>query len=125
MQTPPVQGAIEAPTIVKHGDFWYLFASYDFCCRGTNSTYNVKVGRAEKVTGPYRDRAGRLLTEDGGTPVVPAITPKWNGAGHQTVFSDRGQDYLLFHSYDPRTGQSRLEISTMVWEVGWPRVAIP
>ncbi len=122
-QTPPVEGAIEAPTIVKHGKFWYLFASYDFCCRGTNSTYNVKVGRAKEVTGPYLDRTGKLLTEDGGTPVVPAIAPKWNGAGHQTVLSDRGQDYLVFHSYDRRTGQSRLQISTMAWEDGWPRVA--
>jgi len=122
-QTPPVQGAIEAPTIVHRGDYWYLFASYDFCCRGINSTYNVKVGRSRKVTGPYVDRTGKPLTEDGGTPVVAAVTEKWHGAGHQTVFHDNGQDYLLFHAYDSRTGQSRLQISTMVWENGWPRVA--
>lgn len=125
-QTPPVEDAIEAPTIVQRGDYWYLFASYDFCCRGTNSTYNVKVGRARKVTGPYVDRAGKPLTEDGGTPVVPAVTEIWNGAGHQTVFNDDGQDYIVFHSYDKQTGQSQLQISTMVWEDGWPRmVSLP
>jgi arabinan endo-1,5-alpha-L-arabinosidase len=122
-QTPPEEGAIEAPTIVRRGDYWYLFASYDFCCRGTNSTYNVKVGRARKVTGPYLDRAGKPLAEDGGTPVVAAATPNWRGAGHQTVFFDSGRDYLVFHAYDGRTGLSQLQISTMVWENGWPRVA--
>jgi arabinan endo-1,5-alpha-L-arabinosidase len=124
-QTPPVEGAIEAPTIVQRGGWWYLFASYDFCCRGTNSTYNVKVGRARHVTGPYVDREGKPLTEDGGTPVVEAITPNWNGAGHQTVFAEAGRDYLMFHAYDPRTGQAQLKISTMVWESGWPRVERP
>ena len=122
-QTPPVEDAIEAPTIVRRGDYWYLFASYDFCCRGTNSTYNVKVGRARKVTGPYLDRTGKPLAEDGGTPVIEAVSPDWLGAGHQTVFQDSGQDYLVFHSYDRQTGQSRLQISTMVWENGWPRMA--
>jgi arabinan endo-1,5-alpha-L-arabinosidase len=121
-QTPPVEGSIEAPTIIKHGSHWYLFASYDFCCRGTNSTYNVKVGRASSVTGPYVDREGKALVEDGGTPVVRAQSEKWAGAGHQTFFQDDGRDYLLFHSYDRTNGQSRLQISTLVWEDGWPRV---
>ncbi|MBC8094961.1 MAG: arabinan endo-1,5-alpha-L-arabinosidase, partial [Akkermansiaceae bacterium] len=124
-QTPPIEGAIEAPTLVKHGKYWYLFASYDLCCKGTNSTYNVKVGRAAKVTGPYLDRNGKALNEDGGTPLVPAITDQWHGAGHQTVFQDNDRDYLVFHAYDSRTGQSRLQISTMVWDDGWPRVATP
>jgi arabinan endo-1,5-alpha-L-arabinosidase len=122
-QTPPVEGAIEAPFIVRHGRYWYLFASYDFCCRGTNSTYNVKVGRSRKVTGPYLDRIGKPLTDDGGTPVVEAQTPLWSGAGHEAVLYDNGQDYLVFHSYNRETGRSRLQISTMVWDHGWPRVA--
>jgi arabinan endo-1,5-alpha-L-arabinosidase len=122
-QIPPVEGAIEAPTIVRRGNYWYHFASYDFCCRGTNSTYNVKVGRASKVTGPYLDRTDKPLTEDGGTPVILATSDKWHGAGHQTVFRDNGQDYLLFHSYDPATGQSRLQISMLIWRDGWPRAA--
>ncbi|HYG24694.1 MAG TPA: arabinan endo-1,5-alpha-L-arabinosidase [Verrucomicrobiae bacterium] len=122
-KTPPVEGAIESPTIIKRGGFWYLFASYDFCCRGTNSTYNVKVGRSRKVTGPYVDRDGRRLADDGGTPVIEAQSEKWAGAGHQTFFSDKGKDYLVFHAYNRTNGQSRLQISTVVWENGWPKAA--
>jgi arabinan endo-1,5-alpha-L-arabinosidase len=122
-QTPPVEGAIEAPTVVRRGNYWYLFASYDFCCRGANSTYNVKVGRSDNVTGPYVDRDGKPLTEDGGTPVVPAITQLWNGAGGQTVFNDGDQYYIVFHSYDKQTGRSRLQISTLAWDDDWPRMA--
>jgi arabinan endo-1,5-alpha-L-arabinosidase len=46
----PVGGSVEAPFIVKHGDYFYLFVSFDRCCRGVNSTYNVVVGRSRKVT---------------------------------------------------------------------------
>jgi arabinan endo-1,5-alpha-L-arabinosidase len=55
--------------------------------------------------------------------VVPAITEKWDGAGHQAVFTDGGEDYIIFHSYDKQNGESRLEISTLAWEDGWPRMA--
>lgn len=122
-QTPPVEGAIEAPTIMRHDGFWYLFASYDFCCRGVNSTYNVRVGRAENITGPYLDRKGVPMREGGGTVVIEATTPNWKGPGHQAVYRENGQDYLLFHAYDGRRGNPRLHISTMEWENGWPRVA--
>ena len=36
-ETPPVEGTIEAPFIVRHGDDWYMFVSWDFCCRGARS----------------------------------------------------------------------------------------
>src|SRR3546814_6188645 len=34
----PMPDAIEAPFIIRRGDFHYLFASFDFCCRGADST---------------------------------------------------------------------------------------
>ena len=122
-QTPPVEGAIEAPFITRHGDYWYLFASFDFCCRGVRSDYNVVAGRSKKITGPYLDKSGEPMTEGGGTPVVAAVTPMWHGAGHEAVFRDGKTDYLLFHAYDPATGRPQLQISTMAWDDGWPRVA--
>lgn len=125
-ETPPVEGAIEAPFIIRHGKYWYLFVSFDFCCRGVKSTYNIVVGRSRKITGPYIDRDGKPMTEGGGSLVIEATTPNWRGPGHNAVLQDSGGDYLLFHAYDGKTGRSYLQISTMVWEKGWPRVgALP
>ncbi|MDI9432588.1 MAG: family 43 glycosylhydrolase [Planctomycetota bacterium] len=122
-QTPPVVGAIEAPFIIRHGEYWYLFVSFDFCCRGAKSTYNVRVGRSRDITGPYVDRDGAPMMEGSGTLVVEATEGAWRGAGHQAVLQEDGVDYLVFHAYDATTGRSHLQISTMVWEDGWPRVA--
>ncbi len=121
--TPPVEGAIEAPFIVRHGDYWYHFVSWDFCCRGARSNYKVVVGRSPKLTGPYFDKAGKPMSDDGGTLLIEAATDKWRGAGHPAVYQENGTDYLLFHAYSADTGRPRLHISTLVWEDGWPRVA--
>jgi arabinan endo-1,5-alpha-L-arabinosidase len=122
-QTPPVEGAIEAPFIIRHGDHWYLFVSWDFCCRGVRSDYKVVVGRARAVTGPYVDKAGKPLSEGGGSLVLSAATDHWHGAGHEAVLQNEGVDYLIFHAYAVPGGRSQLQISTIVWEDGWPRVA--
>jgi arabinan endo-1,5-alpha-L-arabinosidase len=122
-QTPPVEGAIEAPFIVHHGDYWYLFVSWDFCCRGAKSDYKVVVGRSEKVTGPYLDRNGKSMSKGGGTLILAAATEHWHGAGHTAVYSENGQDFLAFHAYAADTGRSRLQISPIAWQDGWPRVA--
>src|ERR1041384_3479742 len=118
-RTPPVGGAIEAPFIVRQGGYYYLFVSFDRCCRGANSTYNVVVGRSRKVTGPYVDKTGKPMTEGGGSPVIAAMTPNWKGPGHEGVLREPGADYLVFHAYNGTTGRQTLQISTMIWESGW------
>ncbi len=122
-QTPPVEGAVEAPFIVRHGDYWYLFVSFDFCCRGANSTYNVVVGRSKSITGPYVDRDGRDMMEGGGTQVIKATGDNWKGPGHNGIYMEPETDFLIFHAYDGQTGWSELKISTMIWPDGWPKVA--
>lgn len=122
-QTPPVEGALEAPTIIRHGDHWYLFVSFDFCCRGAKSDYKVVVGRSKSITGPYVDREGRPMSAGGGSLVIEAATDHWRGAGHQAVLHDEKTDYLVFHAYSAETGRSQLQISTIEWQDGWPQVA--
>jgi len=123
-QTPPVEGAVEAPFIVRHGDYWYLFVSFDFCCRGAKSDYHVVVGRSRQVTGPYLDKTGKPMTEGSGSLLIEGTTPNWRGPGHEAVLEEAGGDYLVFHAYNGTSGKPSLQISTMVWEDGWPRVGI-
>lgn len=68
----PMPGAVEAPFIMRRGDWYYLFASYDFCCRGVDSSYYSMVGRSATVDGVYLDDQGRKLTDGFGTMVLHA-----------------------------------------------------
>jgi arabinan endo-1,5-alpha-L-arabinosidase len=110
---------IEAPYITKHGDHYYLFVSFDACCRGADSTYKVAVGRSTSVKGPYLDKQGRDMFGGGGSVVLDshgAIT----GPGGQSVFGD----YLAFHYYDGSNGDlpyfPTLGIQKIDWADGWP-----
>lgn len=119
----PVNGSIEGSFIVRRDGWWYLFVSFDRCCRGADSTYNVRVGRSRAITGPYVDREGTAMTDGGGTLVIEATTPTWRGPGHNGFLRDGGQDYLAFHAYPAEGRGSRLFISTVQWTDGWPSVA--
>ena len=120
---PPDWQAVEAPFITRHGDFYYLFVSWDLCCRGTRSTYRTMVGRSNAVTGPYLDRAGTPMTEGGGTQVLGANS-RWLGPGGESVLKDKGRDLLVFHAYDAVTGRPALGISPILWKDGWPDMAL-
>jgi arabinan endo-1,5-alpha-L-arabinosidase len=117
--------AIEAPFLVAHGDFYYLFASFDFCCRGVNSTYFVVCGRSRDVTGPYVDVNGRSMMEGGGSIVIQGDA-RFKGTGHNAVLHDGERDYLVYHAYDAeRAGIPTLRISPIYWTPdGWPRAQL-
>jgi arabinan endo-1,5-alpha-L-arabinosidase len=117
---PLAPPSIEAPFIVRKGRYFYLFASFDMCCRGKDSTYKIVVGRAQTITGPYLDKDAHPMMQGGGTVLVES-TDAWRGPGHPAVLLDRGADLLVFHAYDGTTGRPALQISTLAWEDGWPR----
>ena len=121
---PPDWEAIEAPFIVHHGGYYYLFVSWDLCCRGTRSTYRTMVGRSKKVTGPYVDDHGVPMMQGGGTPLLSANS-RWLGPGGESVLMQPpGEDLIVFHAYDAHTGRPALQISTIVWRDGWPHAAL-
>ena len=113
--------AIEAPFIVKRGDYWYLFASFDQCCQGAASTYNVRVGRSESLTGPYVDREGIPLLEGGGTRIL-AEYDRWKGTGHNGMVVEGDDYWMVYHAYDSKqNGVPKLRIESLSWDVeGWP-----
>lgn len=125
-RSPGLPGAIEAPAIIRRRGYYYLFVSFDFCCRGKDSTYHIRVGRARRVTGPYSDRSGRAMMEGGGTLVV-AGAGRWRGPGHCAIVRDKEGDKIVYHAYDAQLrGVPTLRIKPLVWDAeGWPAVSPP
>lgn len=112
--------AVEAPQIVKQGDYYYLFVSFDTCCSGTDSTYNVRVGRSTSPTGPYVDADGVPMTEGGGTAVLETHD-RVIGPGGQSVLRDEDGDLLVYHYYDgDDNGTPKLGLNLIDWSSGWP-----
>lgn len=115
--------AIEAPFIVHHKDYYYLFVSFDLCCRGTKSNYRTMIGRSRQVTGPYVDEDGKPMLKGGGTQLL-APNSRWIGPGGESVLLRPEGDVIVFHAYDGVTGKPALQISTLTWENGWPHAAL-
>ncbi len=118
---------VEAPFIVTRPDHYYLFVSYDYCCKGVNSTYYVVMGRAKKITGPYVGMDGSRLMDGEGTVFIredPGRS-RFRGPGHNGWLHDSdGRDYVVYHAYDREAdGKSVLRISPVVWRAdGWPEL---
>jgi arabinan endo-1,5-alpha-L-arabinosidase len=116
---------VEGPSIIRHGGYYYLFAAFDYCCRGVESDYRVMVGRSRTITGPYLDRDGVSLLEGGGTEVLRGYN-EFQGTGHPDVYSSGGVDYFVNHYYDTESGGTpRLNVRTLSWRRGWPVVGDP
>lgn len=115
---------IEAAFIYKHNDYYYLFVSFDMCCRGVNSDYKIAVGRSRKVTGPYLDKVGYSMLVGGGTVIAIGDGKQWAALGHNSVYNIDGKDMLFAHGYSiPDNGASELIVTELKWdEQGWPIV---
>ena len=113
---------IEAPFIFKKDEYYYLFVSWDYCCKGKESTYKVVVGRSKLIVGPYLDKQEKPMFEGGGTVVIEG-NENYAGVGHNSVANFNGKDYLVFHAYDIKDeGHSKLKIKEIQWIDGWPSV---
>ncbi|HEX5198715.1 arabinan endo-1,5-alpha-L-arabinosidase [Paractinoplanes rhizophilus] len=114
-------GAIEAPFLFRHGSYYYLFVSFDLCCRGAGSTYRIMVGRSTSPTGPFVDKNGIAMTSGGGSEIL-AGHGSIHGPGGQSVFTDVDADVLVYHYYADN-GAARLGINLLAYDsAGWPYV---
>jgi arabinan endo-1,5-alpha-L-arabinosidase len=116
-------GAIEAASILERDGKYYLFVSFDQCCKGVASTYNIRVGRADRIEGPYRDKDGKAMLEGGGSLVL-ATTGRFIGPGGQEAVKTTKGDMLAYHYYDGAdAGAPKLQVSPILWTTdGWPEL---
>lgn len=123
---PDNDQSVEGSFIIRRGEFYYLFVSFDMCCRGVRSTYNIRVGRSERVTGPYVDERGEVMTRGGGDVVLGTIG-RIRGPGHNSILTEGDRHFLVHHFYDAEdNGRSKLQIRPVIWTPnGWPVAGEP
>ena len=125
MSSLATHSSIEAAALHRHGGDYFLFVNWGACCRGTNSTYEIRVGRSRSVTGPYLDRAGVDLAKGGGTPFLES-RGRFIGPGHAGLLKVNGAGWLSCHFYDgANRGRATLKILPLRWtDDGWPEVPV-
>lgn len=123
MYSTAFNDSIEASYIYHHDGFYYLFVNWGQCCRGTNSTYEVRVGRSRDITGEYLDKDGVAMMAGGGTRFLDSQGP-FIGPGQVGIISLGGTNLVSCHFYDgTRRGISALAILPLKWDAdGWPEV---
>lgn len=112
--------AIEAPFVFRYGDWYYLFVSHDYCCRGEMSTYKTVYGRSRNPYGPYLDREGRDMAIGGGTWLAGPDHENY-GVGHCSVYLVDGKPTFLAHAYvRAKGGESHLLMRELSFDAdGW------
>lgn len=117
--------AFEGVYIHKKGGYYYMFASVGSCCRGVESTYRLVVGRSRSIFGPYVDKTGKDMMENGYSVVIDKSS-RFVGNGHcsEIVSDDAGADWILYHGVDVANPRGRVLILDRVrWDAdGWPYV---
>jgi len=117
---------VEAPFIFAHGNYYWLMASYDYCCKGVASTYYTVIARAKTVEGPYLGRDGSAMLAGGGTILLRADLQekqRYRGPGHAGHLRDAdGTDVIVYHAYDrEKNGAPTLRVARLHWGAdGWP-----
>lgn len=119
----------EASDIIFHNGFFYLFVNRGSCCKGKDSEYNIRVGRARVITGPYLDKHGIAMTRGGGSLFLAAHDHRI-GPGHfgrvidydTPADPDGPQRFSVHYEADlTRGGRSVLDIRPLLWSSdGWP-----
>ena len=131
----------EGPYVEYIDGYYYLFLSYGFY--SPDGGYNMRVFRAENITGDYVDPDGTWAVYDRYLPNYGSNVShglsfmqnyKWSwwtgpasiAQGHNSVLTDDGNVYLVYHiKYDDGSIQHNVEVHRLVEskEGGWYLVA--
>ena len=125
------------PSAINPGtwDHWF-FVDWEYCCRGLNSTYDIRVGRSTTgPQGPYYDRVGIDMVKGGGTEFLGTevdgrqIGPgqigfPWPLGGQQAAGgpgSNASAPVVSYFYYDrANKGQFTIGQAVVTWEgEGW------
>ena len=127
--------ASEAPEVVYHDGYYYLFIAYD----ELSVAYNTRVVRSKNIDGPYYDITGKDVTNHGGD-AYPILTHPykfgnhhgWVGISHCAVFNDgKGNWYYASQQRFPENYKGNANsnalmlggVRSIIWTAdGWPLV---
>ncbi len=117
--------SFEATYIYKRKGYYYMFASIGSCCEGVKSTYRLVVGRSKSLMGPYVDKTGKPMLENGYSLVI-GNNERFVGNGHcsEIVQDKKGNDWIFYHGIDVQNPKGRVLLMDQVkWDKeGWPYV---
>ena len=113
---------VEAPTMVKHGDGYYLFFSANDYA---SPKYAVGYATCQSATGPCQD-----------APENPILKSRMDqqplvmGPGHQTVVQIQDQTWIVYHAWEITSAGLRgdrrfMYIDKLEWQNGKPVVDGP
>lgn len=114
---------VEASYIHENDGWFYLFVNWGTCCSGSESTYEIRVGRSESPLGMYYDKDGVSMLEGGGSLLVESFK-YMVGPGHVGIWKNQAvKDFISFHYYDKRReGAPWVAERRIEWVDGWPEV---
>jgi arabinan endo-1,5-alpha-L-arabinosidase len=128
METPPTvtslashSSGIEGSFLIRWKKNYFLFVSWDNCCKGASSNYKMAVGRASALKGPYVDKKNRLMTSGAGE-VLDTGDAVRRGPGHNGIFIEHDTVFCINHYYDAtRDGRALMQIRPVYWDKSdWP-----
>jgi len=110
-------GVVEAPFIMKQGDYFYMFYAGGGCC-GAQCNYGEGVARSKHLLSGWEKNPLNPIVKSNAT---------WKCPGHGSVVTDpNGRHFLLYHAYSTQDSiyvgrQSILDEITWNSE-GWPTI---
>jgi arabinan endo-1,5-alpha-L-arabinosidase len=111
----------EGSFIIKGSDYYYLFASRGRCCAGMRSTYQIIMGRATNVKGPYVNKEGESWLDNKYSLFLAGDSTE-PGRGHNGFFTEHDTTFIVYHAYTgSANGAPLLNIRPMYMdEEDWP-----